>query len=139
MLQKVVENGYLCRLNKGELLVESLTGFCVKNQVVAGWVAGLGGVSSAEIGFYDLENKKYVFNKLTNLVELISLQGNIALLENKPFLHLHASFSDNEGKLYGGHLKEATIAGTCEIYITSFLEPLARKPDNATGLNLLQF
>lgn len=129
---------YLVRLNKGELLVESLTKFATETQLGGAWVSGVGGALWAEIGFYDLPNQRYQFQKVERLLEITALQGNLSLKEGEPAFHLHGTFSDDHLQAIGGHVKELCVAGTCEIYVhTIFGEPLTRTPNDEVGLPLL--
>lgn len=129
---------YLVRLNKGELLVESLTKLAKEKQLGGAWVSGLGGALWAELGFYDLPNQQYHFQKVEKLLEITALQGNLSLKEGKPVFHIHGTFSDSNLHAIGGHVKELCVAGTCEIYLhTIFGEPLTRTPNDEVGLPLL--
>ncbi|MDB5185581.1 MAG: protein of unknown function superfamily protein [Candidatus Saccharibacteria bacterium] len=129
---------WIVRLSKGELLMESLDSFIKEHNIAGGWVNGLGAAVWAELGFYDLHAQQYNFKKLDQLLEITSLQGNIAWVDNKPFVHLHGTFSNAEMQGLGGHVKELEVGGTCEIYIHTWEgEPIARVLDAETGLPLL--
>lgn len=127
------------RLQKGELLAESLLKLAKEKDIKGGWMVGLGGLSWAELGFYDLPSKSYQWTKLEEPLELTSLTGNIAWLEGEPVLHLHANVSDKSMNVKGGHLKEAEIGATAEIFIHRWLDgSLKRQQDPKIGLNLLE-
>jgi predicted DNA-binding protein with PD1-like motif len=129
---------YLLRLNKGEQLVACLTDFVREQGVAGGWVSGIGGALAAELGFYDLVAQHYRWKKLDQLLEITSLQGNIAWDNEEPFLHLHGTFSGVDMQTIGGHVKELTVGGTCEIFLHAWnKDRLKRSPDNETGLKLL--
>ncbi|MBM3200738.1 DNA-binding protein, partial [Candidatus Woesearchaeota archaeon] len=70
-------------------------------------------------------------------LEIISLIGNAALFNGKPMIHAHVSLSDDKMKVFGGHLKEATVSATCEVVLRAFDEKVARKEDLKIGLKLL--
>ena len=57
--------------------------------------------------------------------------------EGRVYLHVHAAFADEYGELRGGHLKEAVVSATCEVFITRFDMDLDRRFDPETGLNIL--
>jgi predicted DNA-binding protein with PD1-like motif len=129
---------WLLRLEKGELLVESLTKLIKDENIRGAWVSGLGGVSWAELGFYSLDTKQYKWKKFEQALEITSLQGNIAWSGEELVLHLHGTFSDDNLQAYGGHVKEAEVAGTCEILLHRWYKPgLERSEDEETGLKLL--
>ena len=43
MKSRKVKDGYLLRLEKGELILEELKKFCTEKKISAGWITGLGG------------------------------------------------------------------------------------------------
>lgn len=129
---------YIVRLDKGELLVESLTRFVIDKNIRGAWINGLGGVLWAELGFYQLETQDYIWKKFDQLLEITSLQGNVAWSDDKPVLHMHGAFSDLNMQGLGGHVKEAAAAGTCEIIVQLLDDKeLNRTEDPETGLKLL--
>ena len=138
MTIKQINDGYIIRLDKGELLVENLLKLAKQSEINGAWLNGLGAAKWAEIGFYDLPNKKYEWSKINRPLEILSLQGNIAWDNNEPIIHIHGTFSDRDMKTYGGHVKELEAGGTCEILINTLNgSELLRQRDDATGLNLL--
>lgn len=132
-----VDDGYLVRLEKGELIVNVLTQFCQDKKIPAGVIGGIGGVSWAEIAFYDLGQRAYEYERHDELFEITNLTGNVSLVSDKPFLHLHVTLADSNNHAYGGHLKEAEVAATCEVHIRTFSKPIERAHNEAVGLKLL--
>lgn len=129
---------YIVRLNKDELLVESLTNLVKQESIKGAWVNGLGGAQWAELGFYNLPEQTYQWQRFDQLMEVTSIQGNIAWDNNEPALHLHGTLSDEKYNAIGGHIKELCVAGTVELHLhTIFGEQLTRQKDEAIGLNLL--
>lgn len=130
---------YIVRLEKGELLVESLIKLVETQAIKAAWVNGLGGALWAELGFYDLPTKKYKWQRFDELLEITALQGNISWRGNKPALHIHGTLSGRDFKTIGGHVKEVAVAGTCEIFLHTIFgdKPLLRSLNSETGLALL--
>lgn len=129
---------YLLRLNRGELLVDQLVTFAREQKVSGGWIGGVGAAMNTELGFYDLEGKIYKWKKLDRLLEIVSLQGNIAWKDDQPVVHLHGVFSDEDLRTYGGHVKELSVGGTCEIFVHIWNKgELGRIHSQTIGLNLL--
>lgn len=130
---------WLVKLTKGDLLVESLTEVVKKEGIKGAWISGLGGALWAELGWYDLENKKYHWQKRDDLPEITSLQGNVAMKDDQPILHIHATLSDKNMQAVGGHVKEIASAGTIEVLLHRWYEEsgLVRTEDESTGLTLL--
>ena len=129
---------HLVRLEKGELLMAELTKLIKEEKITGAWVSGLGAAIWAELGYYDLENKQYKWKRLDQLLEITSLQGNIAWNDSEPVIHIHGTFSDEEHRAIGGHIKELEVGGTCELLLHRWYQPdLKRRDDPNTGLTLL--
>lgn len=136
---KYTFDGYnwIVRLDKGEQLVASLTELVKKENIKGAWISGMGGALEAEIGFYQLEAKEYQWRKLDQLLEITSLQGNISWIDSEPMLHIHGTFSDENMQAFGGHVKELTVGGTCELLLHTVQTELTRSHDDEIGLKLL--
>jgi predicted DNA-binding protein with PD1-like motif len=133
------EFNYTLQLKKGELLIETLTKFVNEKELKGGWVLGLGGLAWAELGFYDTTAQAYLWTRFDEPLELLNITGNISINDSKPFLHLHATVSDASQYARGGHVKEAEVSGTAEIFIHLWDDKkgFKRSDDKATGLKLL--
>ena len=130
---------WLVRLQKGELLVENITKLVKDQHVKGAWIVGLGGAQWVELGFYNLTSKAYQWKRLDQLLEITSLQGNVAWEDDKPVIHLHGTFSDENMQAYGGHVRELQVGGTCEILLHRWYNPdgLQRRTNPDVGLKLL--
>jgi predicted DNA-binding protein with PD1-like motif len=130
---------YVVRLEKDELLIESLLKFVKEHEVKGAWLMGLGGAQWAELGFYDLPAKEYRYRRFDELLEITSLQGNVAWRAGEPALHIHGTLSNDKFQAIGGHVRELSVAGTCEIFLRTLDsdERLTREPDAQIGLSLL--
>jgi hypothetical protein len=129
--------GYIIRLFKGEKILQQLTQFCKEQQVHSGIFYGIGAVEEAELAFYHLATKTYTSKPLAKALEIVSLTGNVALVDNAPLLHVHAVFADVNLQCYGGHLEEGKVGPTCEIYLIDFETTIERVYDETIGLKLL--
>ena len=58
-------------------------------------------------------------------------------MNNEPYVHLHITVGDENCSSFGGHLIEARISATAEIFIHTLDCEVARVRDKAVGLNLL--
>lgn len=131
----------IIRLEKGEWLIESLEKFVQTSnpELPGAWISGLGGAQEATIGFYDLEQREYIWQTFSDLREVVSLTGNIAFDESgKPLFHLHGVFSDRQFQTVGGHVKDLKAGATLELFIHRTYKSLQRKQDDETGLRLLE-
>lgn len=126
-------------LEKGEKLMEGLLKIAEKQQTKTAWIFGIGAAAWVEYGYYDLAKKDYVWTKTKKNVEILSLQGNLTAAEDHPHLHLHGTFSDETGQVFGGHVKDLEVSVTCEFFIHDWFgsEPIGRSLDDETGLRSL--
>lgn len=125
------------RLGYGSDLLLSLTDFVQEKGIKAGIIEVIGACKRAKISVYDQEKKVYNNLIFEKPMEIVSCIGNISLLKGQSMLHLHIAISDDEGKVFGGHLIEGTEVFAGEFYIKELLGPtLERKRDEVTGLNL---
>ena len=121
----------------GEDVLTVLNELCEKENISYATVSGIGAVSKATVGIFSMKEKKYMSRTFEEPMEMVSLLGNITRKDGKPYLHLHASFSDENCNVYGGHLNEAIIGVTAEIFITLIDGEMGRKINPVTGLNIL--
>lgn len=129
---------HLVKLQKGDLVFESITKLVKDENIKGSWVNGLGAAQWAELGYYDFKTKEYHFNRVDGPFEVLSLQGNIAWDEEEPLLHIHGVFSAESGKTFGGHVKEIEVIGTIEIFLHNWWgDKLTRSHDEESGLKLL--
>lgn len=115
-----------------------LTEFLREQKLSSCWVAGMGGLQNATLGYYNQAEKQYSWQEYQGNLELTNLTGNVAQSGQGLALHLHATVSDETLRCVGGHLKSAIVGATVELYITELAQAaLRRRTDNETGLNLL--
>ena len=131
-----VDDKIFVSIDKGELVNQSLLNVAEKEGLNSGWVNGLGAISNIEIGYWDIEEKIYVKKTFDEDYELLSLIGNVSLVDNKPFIHTHISFSDTKFKVYGGHLFDAKVIAAAEFCIFTAEYHLHRKLNCDIGLSL---
>ena len=136
MNYKRVNDKLLISIDKGEFVNQKLLEVAEKENLKSGWINGLGAISDIEIGYWDIEKKVYVKNFFDDHYELLSLIGNVSLVDNKPFIHTHISFSDTEFKVFGGHLFDAKVIAAAEFCIFVSDYHLHRKLNFDIGLSL---
>jgi predicted DNA-binding protein with PD1-like motif len=112
-------------------------------------LSGIG--SLCDVAFRDLKTgiELPVNVDKTNLMkeygpfELLTLEGSVvplvgefgALKHGDPVLHLHATLGTAYGNIFGGHLFEATIFTTTEIFIAKVKNSsVKKKQSTVTGL-----
>jgi len=130
--------GFIVVLARGEEVIASLTRFAEEQQIRSGSISGIGAVEKTTIAYFDVAQKKYLPQEFPISMELVSLSGNYAYLNGKPFAHCHVVISGPDLAAHAGHLMKATISVTGEIYITVATNEIVRGPDAISGLNLIQ-
>ncbi|NHZ87346.1 MAG: DUF296 domain-containing protein [Planctomycetia bacterium] len=110
MQYKQYDNTYFVYLEKGEPVVDVLTNFCKEHNILNGHISGIGAVNNIELGAYDASTKEYIKRTFKETFELINYQGNIMLLDDKPFIHAHVTIGNHNMEIFGGHLFRMNIA-----------------------------
>jgi len=132
-----VKRIFMGQLPMGTDLFEGISRICEEEDIKIGRVTALGAVSRAEVAFFDQKRKTYVPLRFNRHLEILNCTGNISMRNGQPFLHMHATFADRKGNVFGGHLNPGTIVFACELFIEEldgrFLE---RKLDEKSGLRL---
>ncbi len=131
---------HIVKLEKGDDIITNLLNYCKSNEMISGIVSGIGAVSTAHIGFYDIVTKSYLTRKLTFDTEIVSCTGNITKIKesNEYVLHLHIVLSDKNYVSYGGHVMEGTVISvTGEFFIIETDQAIFRSRDKETTLNLI--
>ena len=137
MLVEKLGKNYFLRVDRGEEIIEQIKMFCNEYKVESGMISGLGSVTDAELGLFDLENKEYLKKEFSGIFEIASMNGNISSMNGQPYLHIHAVLSDSNCNTYGGHFASGTVGATCEILVTPFDGEVGRFFSKEIGLNLL--
>lgn len=124
------------RLKPGTDLKSSIEQVIKENAVKAGFIITcVGGLQQATVRMAGAKPDAQDIRTLKGDFEIVSLVGTVSVSGT----HLHMSFSDNEGHLHGGHLKEGTIIHpTAEIVIgIDENVEMKREMDEETGFTEL--
>ena len=124
----------------GDEILVSLAALCEKEQIILAKVSGLGAVSKATIGVLNTQTHKYFSRTYEGMYEIASLVGDITTKDGKPFFHLHITIGNTETeKCHSGHMNEAVISATGEIFVDVLDGEVGREFSPAVGLNILKF
>ncbi len=140
-LQKTsITHTLVVRLSSGEDILESLEKIVLEHDIKGGQLSLIGAISSATLGYFDMESKEYKSVTLDENLEVTSCIGNISRLEDgTPVVHAHMVVSNEYGSSFSGHLmKGCKVSATIEVILHVFEGQLTRAKDGATGLNLLK-
>jgi predicted DNA-binding protein with PD1-like motif len=130
-------SGTVLVFDTGDEVVSTLTKFARDNKMAAAHFTGIGAFSDAGIGYFDLQKKDYLRNRVDEQVEVVSLIGDIALDKGEPRVHAHVVVGKKNGVAMGGHLLEAHVRPTLELVVQDSGEQLRRKFDPESGLALI--
>lgn len=129
-------NTYVIKIEKGEELMTTLIAFCAERDITCGYFFGIGAAEQLSCGYYALHEKKYYFTAYDELVEVVSLTGNVALKEGKPFIHAHGVFTGTDNRAFGGHIEHITSGIVIEVMLTVVDASVERTLDEEIGLYL---
>jgi predicted DNA-binding protein with PD1-like motif len=134
------------RLKTHTDIAGGLMAVCLKNGIKYGSISGIGNVrqftyqllvpdSKAKHGVRLIEPRV-----LPGPLEVLSLKGVIFQSEkSETLIHLHGILSNQEGKLFGGHLAENgnPVLGTLDAFIVELADAeIVRQMDEDVGLGL---
>ncbi len=139
MEYKRFDNNIVLRVNIGEDIVESINKVAHLEKIKLASVTGIGAIDDLTIGIFKPSDKTYYENKFKEDLEVLALNGNITTKNNEVYIHLHISVGDEKGNAFGGHLNEAIVSVTAEIFIHIIDGEVDRKLDESININLLKF
>jgi hypothetical protein len=128
---------YVIVLAKGDEVMSGLSDFARQNKVTSASFTAIGAFSHAIVAWFDDSRKEFKLNPINQQVELVSMIGNVTLVNNKPAVHTHVSVASSDGTVQGGHVINAFVFPTLELFMTVHPTPLHKQPDEATGLELI--
>jgi len=88
----------------------------------AAWFTAIGGVTDAEVSFYDQTDCSYGPTMFDEPMEVASCVGNVAQIagdESAPYAHTHVVLARSDGSVVAGHLNTATVF-VGEVYMRVF-------------------
>lgn len=132
-----VGSRFLLRGEIGDRFPAALVALAREQEWLSGSISGLGGVRNVKLAYFDVLRKEYLPIQVDGVVELVSLTGNLTIVDGEPFWHLHAVVSDAAGSVTAGHLASLEVAVTLECWIDIVGERVERWRDEVSGLNLL--
>jgi hypothetical protein len=130
------EKTYAVIFAKGDEVLSGLTEFAERQKIMAGYFTAIGALKSALFGWFDSARKAYRNIPINQQVEMISLIGDVGVVNGAPQIHAHGAVGLPDGQVRGGHLLEAIAWPTLELFFTVYPAPLVKKTDLETNLFL---
>jgi predicted DNA-binding protein with PD1-like motif len=103
----------------GDELVSGLTDLAIEHGITSGYITGLGGLSTAMLGWGDPPLGAFKKIPVEDKAELVSLVGHISMRDGKPYVHLHGVVGFKDGSTKAGHVIEAHIDPVAEISVVA--------------------
>jgi len=128
---------YAIILAKGDEVMSGLTDFAKQNKVTSASFTAIGAFSHAAVAWFDDARKEFKLIPIEQQVELVSMIGDIALVNDRPAVHTHVAVASSDGTVRGGHVINAFVFPTLELFMTVYPTPLHKESDEATGLKLI--
>ncbi len=117
--------------------MQTLVAFARDENLVAATISGIGAVSDAEVGVYEIAARDYKRLRYGD-AEVLSLLGNVSVAEEGPRVHAHVTLGMRDGTAHGGHLFEAHVSATLEVFVRELGAELRRAMDEEIGLPLIR-
>lgn len=139
-IKDIGNSTYVVLLKKGEDLFECLKEF---HQTTAKGnfceFRGIGAITGFTLRYAFSKNGEIAYDNIfyNEEQELLSLVGNMALLNDETAIHAHATVSNKNNEAVGGDMNEAIVSIVCELFITVYKEKLNKVFDESVGLNVL--
>jgi predicted DNA-binding protein with PD1-like motif len=130
------EKTYALIFAKGDGIMSGLKEFAVREKLLGGHFSAIGALESALFGWFDSARKAFRNIPVNEQVEMISLIGDLGLINGTPAVHAHGAVAFPDGHVHGGHILDAVAWPTMELFFTAYPTPLVKELDAETDLFL---
>ncbi len=104
-------------MRKGDEVAAGLTEFAEQNHIKVAHFTAVGAIDSGVLGWFDPDKRAYKKILINQEAEVVSLSGNIALQNGKPFVHAHCVVALSDGSTKGGHLIEGHVSLAMQVFV----------------------
>jgi len=104
-------------MRKGDEVAAGLTEFAEQNHIKVAHFTAVGAIDSGVLGWFDPDKRAYKKIVINQEAEVVSLSGNIALQNGKPFVHAHCVVALSDGSTRGGHLIEGHVSLAMQVFV----------------------
>jgi Predicted DNA-binding protein with PD1-like DNA-binding motif len=123
--------------DQGDEVMSILQHFAKEHALTASRFSAIGALQEAVLGYFDWERKDYERIAVDEQVEVLSLNGDIAMEGSEPKVHAHTVLGRRDGSTVGGHLLQATVRPTLEVLLIESPGYLRKRCDPESGLALI--
>jgi uncharacterized protein len=132
------QRDYAVIFRPGDEPYAGLTQFAADQHIQSAHFTAIGGFKDARLAWFDLDRKMFRVIPIDQQVEVVSLVGDIALLDGKPQVHMHCVVAYPDGTTRGGHILGAHVTPLLEVFVTADPVTLVKKRDPDRGLTLIE-
>jgi len=105
---------YYIRMDRDDEIISTILEICKKENIRSATFSGIGGCKDAEIQTFIPETGSFEEQRISGMLELVSLNGNVVTGENNTcYHHTHAVFSYKDGERHGSRSYEINY---CTVY-----------------------
>ena len=130
-------NAFLLRFDPGEEVLSELSKFCEKEKIMAGTFTAIGATKETILSYFNVEEKIYEDHLLKEEFEMLSVIGNVSIMEGSAIIHAHGTFGNRKLEVKGGHIKAMIVSVTCELTLQVFTNKMERERNEQMKVNLL--
>ena len=120
---------------------EALTGlheFAEREKLAASSFTAVGAFKDVTLGWFDWDQKDYKKIPIHEQVEVLALVGDVSMDKGKRKVHAHVVVGTSTGEARGGHLLDAHVRPTLEVFLTESNAELRRAYDPHAQIALIQ-
>jgi predicted DNA-binding protein with PD1-like motif len=128
---------YAVIFSTGDEAYSGLRAFAQKYNITSAHFTAIGAISGATLGWLDTSRKSYKLMPFSGQMEVVSMSGDIALSQGKPFVHTHAVLGLPDGTTRGGHVVEMFVHPTLEVMVTVDPKSMQRVHDPETDMTII--
>jgi len=135
---KLNNKTFLVRLEKGEKVNGSIKRFCESQRILNAYFLAIGSIVDPVLSHYKVDNKAYKEKSMKGIFEITSLIGTVGMFEGAPLVHSHINISDDEMRVFGGHLVDTDVSATVELVVKDLESSKTKKHSEEIGLKLFE-
>lgn len=109
-------NIIVVRFDDGEDFISELQGIISHGKPLKIILSGLGMFRNVKLGYF--ESGKYIEHLIPEPVEVLALSGSLMKNADPPY-HIHAVVGMKNGLIKGGHLLQAEVWNSLELFLRS--------------------
>ena len=124
-------------LETGDEAMRALESWATEQRVRASQFTAIGAFERATVAYFDWSTKEYKPVSIDEQVEVLAMNGDITLEQQRPKVHAHVVLGKSDASAHGGHLMKGIVRPTLEIIVTELPRHLYRRHDAESGLALI--